>query len=151
MISWRYGLGFIPGPMPVKRHQGLLINRSREYCATHRVVMIHTHIIENEKKIKCYTEIPLHYVQLVIHSWPRSNIRSIIQFARTSQWCFSRTTDVTVDFHLLTSNSKIQCLPKNHLLYKYFMYGLEAHTKTSGNVRATVETQQLTVDRAALY
>ena len=31
------------------------------------------------------------------------------------------------------------------------MYGLEAHTKTSGNVRATVETQQLTVDRAALY
>ena len=28
---------------------------------------------------------------------------------------------------------------------------IEAHTKTSGNVRATVETQQLTVDRAALY
>ena len=39
----------------------------------------------------------------------------------------------------------------NHLLYKYSIYGLEAHTKTSGNVRATVETQQLTVDRAALY
>ena len=35
------------------------------------------------------------------------------------------------------------------MLYKYFIYGLEAHTKTSGNVRATVETQQLTVDRAA--
>ena len=42
-------------------------------------------------------------------------------------------------------------LTENHLLYKYFIYGLEAHTKTSGNVRAIVETQQLTVDRAALY
>ena len=38
-------------------------------------------------------------------------------------------------------------LTENHLLYKYFIHGL----KTSGNVRATVETQQLTVDRAALY
>ena len=38
-------------------------------------------------------------------------------------------------------------LTENHLLYKYFIYGLEAHTKTSGNVRVTVETQQ----RAALY
>ena len=42
-------------------------------------------------------------------------------------------------------------LTESHLLYKYFIYGPEAHTKTSGNVRATVETQQLTVDRAALY
>ena len=42
-------------------------------------------------------------------------------------------------------------LTENHLLYKYFMYGLEAHTNTSGNVRATAETQQLDVDRAALY
>ena len=42
-------------------------------------------------------------------------------------------------------------LTENHLLYKYFIYGLEAHSKTSGNVRATVETQQLTVDHAALY
>ena len=42
-------------------------------------------------------------------------------------------------------------LTENHLLYKYFIWGLEAHTKTSGNVRVTVETQQLTVDRAALY
>ena len=51
--------------MPVERQQGLLINRSRECCATHRVVMTHTHIIEKQKKIECYTEIPLHYVQLV--------------------------------------------------------------------------------------
>ena len=42
-------------------------------------------------------------------------------------------------------------LTENHLLYKYFIYGLKAYTKTSGNVRATVETQQLTVDRAALH
>ena len=42
-------------------------------------------------------------------------------------------------------------LTENHLLYKYSIYGLEAHIKTSVNVRATVETQQLTVDRAALY
>ena len=42
-------------------------------------------------------------------------------------------------------------LTENHLLYKYLIYGLEAYTKTSGNVRATVETPQLTVDRAALY
>ena len=74
--------------------------------------MTHTRIIEKQKKIECYTEIPLHYVQLVVHSWLRSNIRSIIQFARTSLWCFSRTTDVTVDFHLFTPNSKIQCWPK---------------------------------------
>ena len=42
-------------------------------------------------------------------------------------------------------------LAENRLLYKYFIYGLEAHTKTSGNVRATVETEQLTVHRAAEY
>ena len=29
--------------MPVKRQHGVLINRSREYGATHRVVMTHTH------------------------------------------------------------------------------------------------------------
>ena len=38
-------------------------------------------------------------------------------------------------------------LTENHLLYKYFIYG----PKTSGNVRATVETQQLTIDCPALY
>ena len=135
----RYGLGFIPRLIPVERQQGLLINRSRERCATHRVVITHTHIIEKQKKIECYTEIPLHYVQLVVHSWPRSNIRSIIQFARTSLWCFSRTTDVTVDFHLFTSNSNIRLWPK----IICYINGLEAHTKTSGDVRATVETQQL--------
>ena len=42
-------------------------------------------------------------------------------------------------------------LTENLLLYKYFIYVLEAHIKTSGNIRATVETQQLTLDRAALY
>ena len=42
--------------------------RLRECCATHRVVMTHTHIIEKQKKIECYTEVPLHYVQLVVHS-----------------------------------------------------------------------------------
>ena len=31
-------------------------------------------------------------------------------------------------------------LTENHLLYKYCIYGLRAHTKTSGNVRATVGT-----------
>ena len=98
--------------MPVERQHGLLINRSRECCATHRVVMTHTDIIEKQKKIECYTDIPLHYVQLVVYSWPRSNIRSIIQFTRTSLWYFSRTTDVTVNFHLFTSNSKIRCWPK---------------------------------------
>ena len=34
----------------------------------HRVVMTHTHIIEKQKTIECYTEISLHYVQLVVHS-----------------------------------------------------------------------------------
>ena len=42
-------------------------------------------------------------------------------------------------------------LTENHLLYEYLIYGLEAQTKTSRNVRATVETQHLTVDSAALY
>ena len=112
MIYCRYGLGFIPRLMPVERQQGWLINRSREWCAKHRVVITHAHIIEKQKKIECYTEISLHYVQLVVHSWPRSNIRSTIQFAHTSLWCSSRTTDVTVDFHLFTSNSKIRCWPK---------------------------------------
>ena len=42
-------------------------------------------------------------------------------------------------------------LTENHLLYKYFIHGLEAHTKTSGNASATVKNRQLTVDRAALY
>ena len=50
--------------MPVERQQGLLINRSRERCVTHCVVMTHTHIIEKQKIIEYYTEMPLHYVQL---------------------------------------------------------------------------------------
>ena len=147
----RYGLGFIPRLMPVERQQGLLINRSRESCAIHRVVMTHAHIIEKQKKMEFYTETPLHYLQLAVHSWPRSNIRSIIQFARSSLWCFFRTTNVTVDFHLFTSNSKIRCWPKITCYINTFIYGLESHTKMSRNVRATVETQQLTVNRAALY
>ena len=58
----RYGLGFILRLMLVERQQGLLINRWRECCATHRVVMTHTHIKEKQEKIECYTEISLNYV-----------------------------------------------------------------------------------------
>ena len=60
---------------------------------------------------------------------------------------FFSTTVVTVDFHLFTPNSKIRCRPR----ITCYIYGLEAHAETSGNVRATVDTQQLTIDRAALY
>ena len=60
-----------------------------------------------------------------------------------------RTHDVFLE--RLTSLSIFICLLLIRKLYKYFIYGPEAHTKTSGNVRATVETQQLTVDRTAPY
>ena len=139
----RYGLEFIPRLMPVEPAGFVDKQVARVLRYTSLSDDPHTHYRKTEKNRVLH----VHYVQLVVHSWPRSNVWSIIQFARTSLWCFSRTTDVTVDFHLFTSNSKIRCWPT----ITYYIYGLEALTKTSGNVRATVETQQLTVDRAALY
>ena len=72
----------------------------------------HTHYRKTENNQVLHGDTSTLRTAIVVHSWPRSNIRSIIQFARTSLWCYSRPIEVTVDFHLFTSNSKIRCWPK---------------------------------------
>ena len=120
----RYGLGFIVRLMPVERQQGLLINRLHECCATNRVDITHTSTLRTASS-----------TQLTVQQYTEYNT--------------VRTHDVFLE--RLTSLSIFICLLLIRKLYKYFIYGPEAHTKTSGNVRATVETQQLTVDRTAPY
>ena len=120
-----YGLGFIPRLIPVEPAGFVDKQVARVLRYTSRSNDPHTHYRKTEKN-RVYTEIPLHYVQL--HSWLRSNIRSIIQLARISLWCFSRTTDVTVDFHLFTSNSKIRCWPKI-TCYINILYMGQKHTQ----------------------
>ena len=100
---------------------------ARELRYTSRSDDPHTHYKKKEKNRVLHRDTS-HYVQLVVHSWLRSNIRSIIQFARTSLWCFSRTTDGTVDFHLFTSNSKIRCWPKI-TCYINILYMGQKHTQ----------------------
>ena len=111
--------------MPVERQQGLLINGSRECCATHRVVMTHTRIIEKQKNRMLREDTStLHTAsstQLIAQQYTEYNTgrTHFTMMFFSNDWRHCQFLFVYFWFE----NS---VLTENHLLYKYFIYGLKA-------------------------